>query len=76
MNGFGRTLIIDHGDHYYSVYSNIEGIDVGLGDEVEQNQVVAKSGLDPARSIEGIYFEIRHFSEPADPSLWMKGSLQ
>ena len=26
------------------------------------------------KSFHGIYFEIRHFSEPADPKKWMKGT--
>jgi septal ring factor EnvC (AmiA/AmiB activator) len=75
VDGFGQTLIVDHGDHYYTVYSHNETISVNVGDEVGQNQVVATVGSNPELSRDGIYFEVRHFSEPYDPQSWMKGSL-
>jgi septal ring factor EnvC (AmiA/AmiB activator) len=68
IEGYGNTLVIDHGDHYYSVYSYNKEILVKEGEEINQNHVIASSS-------EGLYFEIRHFSEPYDPSAWMKGSL-
>jgi septal ring factor EnvC (AmiA/AmiB activator) len=75
LPGFGQTLILDHGDHYYTVYSHNKNISVTVGDEVEQNQAVATTGYNPELSRNGVYFEVRHFSEPYDPSSWMKGSL-
>lgn len=74
LPGFGQTLILDHGDHYYTVYSHNKNINVTVGQEVEQNQAVATAGFNPELSKDGIYFEVRHFSEPYDPSSWMKGS--
>ena len=72
--GFGITLIVDHGDHYYSVYSHTRDLKVHEGDEVQQLQTLASSGRSGSGFGDGIYFEIRHFSEPADPKQWMKGS--
>ncbi len=74
IEGFGKTLIVDHGDHYYSVYSHTRNIQVREGDEVQQLQTLAQSGRSGSGFGDGIYFEIRHFSEPADPKQWMKGS--
>ncbi|MFS4459074.1 murein hydrolase activator EnvC family protein [Bdellovibrio sp. HCB2-146] len=71
--GFGQTLIVDHGDHYYSVYSHADAVKVQEGDEVTQAQVLAQVGDVAFESNPGLYFEIRHFSEPYDPQLWMKG---
>jgi septal ring factor EnvC (AmiA/AmiB activator) len=75
IQGLGKTLILDHGDHYYSVYSCAKSFGVKVGDEIKENFVIAKSGLNPENSIEGLYFEIRHFSEPYDPKVWVKGPL-
>lgn len=75
LPGFGRTVIVDHGDHYYSVYGDNETLKVTAGQEVTQNQVIALSGVSPHQFGPGLYFEIRHFSEPTDPRSWMKGSL-
>ena len=73
LPGFGPTLILDHGDHYYSVYSHAEDIKVAQGDEITQSQVLALVGAGKQDSPNGMYFEIRHFSEPYDPQQWMKG---
>ena len=74
LPGFGRTLIIDHGDHYYSVYGCTREASVQEGDEVSQHQIIARSGVSTQEFGEGLYFEIRHFSEPYDPQQWMKGT--
>lgn len=73
LPGFGTTLIVDHGDHYYSVYSHAQEVQVNLGEEIVKSQVIAKVGEAPQESNPGLYFEIRHFSEPYDPQQWMKG---
>jgi len=72
--GFGQTLVIDHGDHYYSVYSHAKDLKVKEGDQVQQLQTLASSGNAGADFGDGLYFEIRHFSEPSDPQQWVKGN--
>ncbi len=72
--GYGKTLIIDHGDHYYTVYSHNKELQVHEGESIQQSQVVALSGTAGKELGDGLYFEIRHFSEPSDPKAWMKGS--
>lgn len=71
--GFGSTLILDHGDHYYSVYAGTADVRVRQGDEVRRQQVIAQAEHLPLEGRNGVYFEIRHFSEPTDPQPWMKG---
>lgn len=73
LDGYGPTVIVDHGDHYYTVYAGNSALQVKKGDEVAQNQVIALSGVYPERGIEALYFEVRHFSEPNDPKSWLKG---
>ena len=74
LPGYGPTLIIDHGDHYYSVYAFNKALQVHAGDQVRQSQTVAFSGPSDRPVGDGLYFELRHFSEPLDPKQWMKGS--
>lgn len=73
LSGFGKTLIVDHGDHYYSVYAHMKDVLVQVGDEIAQSQTLAQVGESSRRPDTGLYFEIRHFSEPYDPQQWMKG---
>lgn len=70
LPGYGRTLIVDHGDHYYSVYSGLAALRVSVGDEVTRSESLGS--VDTT-----LYFEIRHFSEPENPASWIsaKSSL-
>ncbi len=71
INGYGQTLIVDHGDHYYSVYSHLGQVKVKLQEMVKKSQVIASAGSTSKANSVGIYFEIRHFSEPENPKNWL-----
>ncbi len=70
--GWGLTLILDHGEHYYTVYSHIKDPSVRLGEKVIGNQILAVLGRPPYDNTQALYFEIRHFSEPQDPREWIE----
>ncbi len=65
INGYGETIIVDHGDHYYTVYASTNQVLVREGQHVKANQVVAKADA-------SLYFEIRHFSDAIDPKPWFR----
>lgn len=71
---FGQVVILDHGDHYYTVYGGMAEIKVKVGDQLRAGELLGMSGHVPYNSGQGLYFEIRHYSETMDPKLWMKGS--
>jgi murein hydrolase activator len=64
--GYGTTVVIDHGDHYYSVYAHISRMRANQGDTIKKGQSFADTD-----GSKGLYFEIRHFSEPENPALWI-----
>jgi septal ring factor EnvC (AmiA/AmiB activator) len=71
INGYGDTVIIDHGNHYYSLYAHNSKISKKVGDSVAQGEIVAESGESGSLRGPGLYFEIRHFSESLDPLPWL-----
>lgn len=71
IDGYGETLIIDHGDHYYSLYASLSQVKVKRGDVVKKSQNIAYAGSTSRPNNVGIYFEIRHFSEPENPKYWI-----
>lgn len=71
IDGYGNTVIIDHGDRYYSVYSHQSSINVKIGQKISEEQVIGLSGVNTHQEA-GVYFEIRHFSDSIDPKPWMK----
>jgi septal ring factor EnvC (AmiA/AmiB activator) len=66
----GYTAVVDHSDHYYSVYSYINNPAIKLDDEVQEGQIIAHAVQTHPFFGNGLYFEMRHFSEPIDPAAW------
>lgn len=66
LEGYGQTVVVDHGDHYYTVYSSLEKISVNEGEKISANGIVGHSSG-------RLYFEIRHFSDAIDPQPWLQG---
>ncbi len=74
LKGYGRSIIIDHGDNYYSIYAHIDETMVKVSDRVKENQVIATVGESGSLNGPSLYFEIRHKGKPEDPMKWLKGS--
>ena len=72
FQGFGRLLVVDHGDHVISLYGHTSDIVVHVGDTIHSHQVVAKVGESSALGKPALYLEIRHHTEPQDPLLWLQ----
>lgn len=71
MDEYNRLVILDHGDHFYTVYANLESATVEVGDEIETQTPIGRT--DHSRLFgHGLYFEIRHFSQSEDPAEWFK----
>ena len=70
--GLGQTLILSHGDRYYTVYGNNSNLAVQKGQKVAMGDVVAHAGAPWRQNRSGVYFEIRHFSDFVDPEEWFE----
>ena len=66
---YGRLVIVDHGDHYYSVSGNLAGLDVKVGDEVSAGERIGSVGDEGRGAM--LYFEIRHGTETLQPTPWL-----
>lgn len=71
FKGFGNMVIIDHGDHTFTVSAYCSQLLKKVGDDVSQGEPVALVGS--AGSLKGpcLYFEIRHRGKPQDPMNWI-----
>lgn len=65
---YGRTVIIDHGRHHYTVSSNLGSIDVRAGDELATGALLGTVGDAPGGGL--LYFEIRVGKDTVDPAEW------
>jgi septal ring factor EnvC (AmiA/AmiB activator) len=66
---YGRIVIVDHGDHYYSVSGNLGSSDVRVGDEITPGERLGTVGDDGQGAM--LYFEIRHGTETMPPGPWL-----
>lgn len=72
FKGYGNMMIIDHGEHYYTLSAQLEQLLKESGDTVQTGDVVGTVGDTATLSGPGLYFEIRHYGKPLDPLLWFK----
>jgi septal ring factor EnvC (AmiA/AmiB activator) len=72
FKGFGNMVIIDHGDHYYTVYAHLEEQFKSKGDPVEAGEVIATVGDTGSLAGAGLHFEVRHHGKPMNPLKWIK----
>ena len=70
--GFGNTIIVGHGDSYYTVYAHIDNIQVNMNGYVLKDQIIAQvsdtGSLDGAR----LHFEVWRGKDKVDPLKWLK----
>jgi murein DD-endopeptidase MepM/ murein hydrolase activator NlpD len=61
-----ETLIVEHADHYYSVYSGVNQNNRNVNEKVELGETLGMANTNE------FYFELRHFDNPINPKLWFK----
>jgi septal ring factor EnvC (AmiA/AmiB activator) len=73
---FGQIVILDHGDHYYTLMGDLDAIEVRVGDDLSSGARVGTVGRSPhedpskaARS--ALYFEVRYGASTIDPGPWL-----
>jgi len=71
FRGYGKLVILDHGDDYFSVSGHLAEILVGVGDRVSEGQPIGSVGETGSLSGPSLYFEIRRGAEPLDPAEWL-----
>jgi len=72
LPGFGRCVILDHGEGYYTLYAHLARSFVASGAKVVRGQVVAEVGRPAPDEESQLYFEVRHGRTPLDPTEWLR----
>jgi septal ring factor EnvC (AmiA/AmiB activator) len=65
--GYGKLMIIDHGNGFYTLYGNLSRLDLNKGDRVAEGQVIGLAGETGSMKGTKLYFEIRQNGEAQDP---------
>lgn len=65
--GFGRLLLIRHGDGFTTAYGHLDQVLVTVGERVERGQVVARVGDTGDVKSAQLHFQLRSGATPIDP---------
>ena len=70
---YGLTILLEHGNGYYSIYAHLQTASVKLNDEVNKAQVIGTVGGLSSDYGPHLHFEIRGESQIAlDPADWLR----
>jgi LysM repeat protein len=68
---FGKTIIIDHGDGFFSVYTGNSKVIVKTGDSVNKGTAIAKIEKSGRAQNSYLHFEIRKGYNPQNPNFYL-----
>jgi septal ring factor EnvC (AmiA/AmiB activator) len=69
--GYGKLMILDHGNGLYTLYGNLSRLDLGKGERAAGGQVIGLAGDTGSLKGSKLYFEIRRNGEAQDPLQWL-----
>jgi len=72
FKGYGNLIILDHGNRVFSLYGNLLGSTVSVGDRITTGQAIAGVGEGEEAEAGYLYFEIRQDNRPEDPQQWLR----
>lgn len=72
LAGYSYTVILDHGDGYFSVYGFNSKLAVSLGDTLAKGQTLALAGK--KGNVPLLYFEIRRYARAENPLYFLPKS--
>lgn len=67
INGYGKTVIIDHGNGVKTLYAHCSAFAVSEGEQVQQGQVVAFAGRTGRATTSHVHFGVMHAGKFEDP---------
>lgn len=72
FSGYGKMMIIDHGQRYYSIYAHLSGVKKKTGEPVQKGEPIGLVGDSDSLAGARLYFEIRKDGKPIDPLPWFR----
>jgi murein DD-endopeptidase MepM/ murein hydrolase activator NlpD len=70
---YGLTVVLDHGQGLFSLYSHLSGILVSEGDTLGRGQILGASGQTGLAGGDHLHFSIMASGEFVNPVEWLDG---
>ena len=68
--GYGKMVIVDHGERYYTIYGHLAEISKKKGDSVARGETLGQAGESEFSAASKLYFEMRKDGHSLDPVPW------
>lgn len=72
LAGYGETVVLDHGQDYFTLYAHASEVLVNQGQDVAAGHTIARVGSTDSLFGAGLHFEIRQGKEARDPARWLE----
>ncbi len=74
VNGFGFTVVVDHGDDYTSIYTHLARVQVKPGQRLAAGDVIGPAGETGVTDTLGprLHFEVKYHGTSQNPMSWLK----
>jgi septal ring factor EnvC (AmiA/AmiB activator) len=72
LKGWGKTIVLKHARDFYTVYANLNNIQVREGSDVKRGEVIGKISSAQGNNGYILHFEIRKSHIPQNPLQYLK----
>jgi murein DD-endopeptidase MepM/ murein hydrolase activator NlpD len=66
--GYGRHIVIDHGNGYKTLYAHLQSFDIKKGDKVTKGQIIGKMGSTGLSTGPHLHYEVIYNSRKLNPA--------
>ncbi len=71
MSGYGRVVIVDHGNGFQTYYAHLSRFAVVAGQEIRQGERIGAVGDSGRVTAPHLHYEVRRFGNPQNPSHYL-----
>lgn len=72
MNGYGRAVVMEHGNGISTLYGHMSGIAVSAGQMVHRGDTVGYVGQSGRSTGPHLHYEVRIFNTPVNPNKYLR----
>ncbi|HEV2280109.1 MAG TPA: M23 family metallopeptidase, partial [Acidobacteriaceae bacterium] len=75
-SGYGREILLDHGNGIETLYGHLSGFAVTVGQQVTQGQVIGYVGMSGRATGPHLHYEVRIHRTPVNPHRYLRETVQ
>lgn len=74
-SGYGREVILDHGNGIETLYGHLSGFAVTAGQQVREGQIIGYVGMSGRATAPHLHYEVRIHNTPVNPHRYLRETM-